>query len=168
MYCGCPAGTHGCDAVCRSGRARLSRGCHLRESAPCPALKAVALAEASLSLLLRGLCSLTRVLFPLLCCWSVNTSCFVCNHARAHSGIEHTSTVSTVNVRDPRDQPSTSPRATSSRSPCIKGSSCSSSSPRNPLPLCTRSGSRSVQSSFGNTSSPGRNHTVCRFHDISV
>ena len=36
-----------------------------------------------------------------------------------------------------------------------------------PAPLCTRSGSRSVQSSFGNTSSPGES-TVYRFHDISV
>ena len=44
-------------------------------------------------------------------------------------------------------------------SPCA-GSSCSSSSPGNPLPLCTRSDSRSVQSSFGNTSSPRRNHCL--------
>ena len=82
-----------------------------------------------------------------------------CNHARAHSGVEHTSAVSTVTVRDPCDQPSSSLRATSSRSPCITGSSCSSSSPGNPLPLCTRSDSRSVQSSFGNTFS-GRKHCL--------
>ena len=53
----------------------------------------------------------------------------ICDHARAHSGVEHTSAVSTGTVRDPRDQPSSSPRATSSRSPCITGSSYSSSSP---------------------------------------
>ena len=47
--------------VCRCGRARLSRGCYFRESAPCLARQAIAPAEASLSLLLRGLCSLTRV-----------------------------------------------------------------------------------------------------------
>ena len=41
--------------------------------------------------------------------------------------MEHTSAVSTGTVRDPCDQPSSSPRATSSRSPCT-GSSCSSSS----------------------------------------
>ena len=64
----------------------------------------------------------------LFCCWSVSTSCSVCDHARAHSGVEHTSAVSTGTVRDPCDQPSSSPRATSSRSPCT-GSSCSSSSP---------------------------------------
>ena len=93
---------------------------------------------------------------PPLCCWSASTSCFG-NHARAHSGIEHTSAVSTVTVCDPRDQPSSSPRATSWRSPCITGYSCSSSSPGNHLPLFTRSGSRSVQSSFGNPSSPRRN-----------
>ena len=63
----------------------------------------------------------------LLCCWSVSTS--VCDHARAHSGVEHTSAVSTGTVRDARDQPSSSPRSTSSRSPFITGSSCSSSSP---------------------------------------
>ena len=54
--------------------------------------------------------------------WSVSTS--VCDHARAHSGVEHTSAVSTGTVRDPRDQPSSSPRSTSSRSPFITGSSC--------------------------------------------
>ena len=111
--------------VCRCGRARLSRGCYFRESAPCLARQAIAPVEASLSLLLRGLCSLTRV--SSLCCWSVSTSCSVCDHARAHSGVEHTSAVTTGTVRDPCDQPSSSPRATSSRSPCT-GSSCSSSS----------------------------------------
>ena len=48
------------DTVCHCDRARLSRGCHLRESAPCLAHQAIAPAKASLSLLLRGLCSLTR------------------------------------------------------------------------------------------------------------
>ena len=72
----------------------------------------------------------------LLCCWSVSTS--VCDHTRAHSGVGHTSAVSTGTVRDPRDQPSSRPRATSSRSPCITGSSCSSSSPGVLLPLSAR------------------------------
>ena len=40
----------------------------------------------------------------------------------------HTSAVSTDTVRDPCDQPSSSPQATSSRSPCTR-SSCSSSAP---------------------------------------
>ena len=57
LACSCSCGM---DAVCRSDRARLSRGCHLREPAPCLALQAAAPAEAFLSLLLRGLCSLTR------------------------------------------------------------------------------------------------------------
>ena len=72
----------------------------------------------------------------LLCCWSVSTS--VCDHARAHSGVEHTSAVSTGTVRDPRDQPSSSPRSTSSGSPFITGSSCSSSSLGVLLPLSAR------------------------------
>ena len=73
----------------------------------------------------------------LLCCWSVSTSCSVCDHARALSGIEQTSAVSTGTVRDPCDQPSSSPRATSSRSPCT-GSPCSSSSPGVLVPLSAR------------------------------
>ena len=72
----------------------------------------------------------------LLCCWSVSTS--VCDHVRAHSGVEHTGAVSTGTVRDPREQPSSSPRSTSSRSPFITGSSCSSSSPGVLLPLSAR------------------------------
>ena len=145
------------DAVCRCDRARLSRGCHLRESAPCLAHQAIAPAEASLRLLLRGLCSLVHVSSLVLL---VSQHFLFGHHARAHSGVEHTSAVCTVTVRDTCDQPSSSPRATSSRSPCITGSSCSSSLPGNPLPLCTRSGSRSVQSSFGNTSSPRRKHCL--------
>ena len=155
------------DAVCRCGRARLSRGCHLRESAPCLVLQAAAPAEASLSLLLRGLCSLTRVLSPPLCCWSVSTSCCVCNHARADSRVEHTSAVSTVTVRDPCDQPSSSPRATSSRSPCA-GSSCSSSSPGNPLLHSARGLARDQSSRRSATPPLQEESTVCRFHDISV
>ena len=73
----------------------------------------------------------------LLCCWSVITSCSVCDHAHAHSGVEHTSAVSTGTVRDHCDQPSSSPRATSSRSPCT-GSSSSSSSPGVLLSLSAR------------------------------
>ena len=155
------------DAVCRCDRARLSRGCHLRESAPCLALQAAAPAEASLSLFLRGLCSVTRVLSPPLCCWSAGTSCS-CNHARAHSGIGHTSAVSTVTVRDPRDQPSSSPRATSSRSPCITRSSCSSSSPGNPLPLSAHGLTRDQSRPRSATPPLQEETTVCRLHDISV
>ena len=73
----------------------------------------------------------------LLCCGSVSTSCSVCDHARAHSGVEHTSAVTTGIVRDPCDQPSSSPRATSLRSPCTR-SSCSSSSLGVLLPLTAR------------------------------
>ena len=40
------------------------------------------------------------VLSPPLCRWSAQHFLF-CNHARAHSSIEHTSAVSTVTVRDP-------------------------------------------------------------------
>ena len=43
------------------------------------------------------------VLSPPLCCWSASTSCF-CNHARARSGVEHTSSVSTGTVREPCDR----------------------------------------------------------------
>ena len=55
----------------------------------------------------------------------------------ALSLVEHTSAVSTGTVRDPCDQPSSSPRATSSRSPCTR-TSCSSSSPGVLLPLSAR------------------------------
>ena len=97
-----------------------------RESAPCLAHQAIAPAEASLSLLLRGLSSLPRVSSLVLL---VSQHFLFYDHARAHSGVKHTSAVSPGAVRDPRDQPSSSPRVTSSRSPCIKGSSGSSSSP---------------------------------------
>ena len=103
-----------------------------RESAPCLAHQAIAPAEASLSLLLRGLCSFVHVSSHVLL---VSQHFLFCNHARAHSGVEHTSAVSTVTVRDLCDQPSSHPRATSSRSPFITGSSCSSSSPGVLLPL---------------------------------
>ena len=127
-------------AVCRCDRARLSRGCHLRETAPCLARQAITPVEASLSLLLqgllslllRGLSSLTRVSSLVLL---VSQHSLFCEHARTHSSVEHTSAVSTVTVRDPCDQSSSSPRATSSRSPCITVSSYSSSSPGVLLPL---------------------------------
>ena len=141
------------DAVCRCGRARLSHWFPLARIRPLPrspgdrSCRSV-LEPPSPRSLVHSHAS------PPLCCWSVS----VCNHARANSAVEHTSAVSTVTVHGPCDQPSSSPRATSSRSPCITRSSCSSSSPGNPLPLCTRSGSRPVQSSFGNTSAPGRKH----------
>ena len=95
-----------------------------RESAPRLARQAIAPASFS---------EVSRVSR---CCWSVNTS--VCDHARAHSGVEHTSALSTGTVRNPRDQPSSSPRSTSSRSPFITGSSCSSFSPGVLLPLSAR------------------------------
>ena len=95
-----------------------------RESRPA-SHQAIAPAEASLSLLLRGLCSFVHVSSHVLL---VNQHFLFCKHARAHS-VEHTSAVSTVTVRDLCDQPSSNPRATSSRSPFITGSSCSSSSP---------------------------------------
>ena len=96
-----------------------------RASAPCLALWAAAPVEASLSLLLRGLCSFTRVASLVLL---VTQHFSFCDHARARSGVEHTSAVSTVTVRDSCDQPLSSPRSTSSRCPFITGSSCSSSS----------------------------------------
>ena len=97
-----------------------------RESAPRLARPAIAPAEASLSLLLRGLCSLARVASLVLL---VSQHFLFCDQARAHSGVKHTSAVSTGTVRGPRDQRSSSPRSTSSRGPCITRSSCSSSSP---------------------------------------
>ena len=102
----------------------------------------------------------THACLALLCCWSVSTSCSVCDHARAHSGVEHTSAVSTGTVRDPCDQPSSSPRATSSRSPCT-GSSCSSSSPGVLLPLSARGLARD-QSSRRSATPPlqGRKHCL--------
>ena len=115
-------------AVCRCGCARLSRGCHFRAN---PRLASLPV-EASLSLTRRGLRSLTRVASLVLL---VSQHFSFCDHARAHSGVEHTSAVSTVTVRDSCDQPSSSPRSTSSRSPFITGSSCSSSSPGVLLPL---------------------------------
>ena len=152
------------DTVCRCDRARLSRGRHLPESAPCLAHQAIALVEALLSLLLRGLCSLVHVSSLVLL---VSQHFLFCNHARAHSGVEHTSAVSTVTVRDPCDQPSSSPRATSSRSPCITGSSCSSSLPGNPCHSAR--GLARYQSSRRSATPPLQEETtVCRFHDFSV
>ena len=129
-----------------------------RESAPRLARQAIAPAEASLSLLLRGLCY-SRV-SRLFCCWSVTTS--VCDHARAHSGVEHTSAVSTGTVRDPRDQPSSSPRSTSSRRPFITGSSCSSPSPGVLLLLSARGLTRD-QSSLRVPSYPLRSLSASNF-----
>ena len=122
-------------AVSQCGCAHLSRGCYLRESAPCLALWAAAPVEASLSLLLRGLCSLTRVASLVLL---VIQHFLFCDHALAHCSVEHTSAVSTVTVRDSCDQPLSSPRSTSSRCPFITGSFCSSSSPGVLLPLSAR------------------------------
>ena len=118
-------------AVCRCNRARLSRGCHFRESAPCLALwvSLSLLLRGLLSLLLRGLSSLSSLTRVSSLVLLVSQHSLLCEHARTHSSVEHTSAVSTVTVRDHRDQPSSSPRATSSRSPCITGSSYSSSSP---------------------------------------
>ena len=96
----------------------------------------------------------------LLCCWSVSTS--VCDHARAHSGVEHTSALSTGTVRDPRDQPSSSPRSTSSRSPFITGFSCSSSSPGVLLLLSARGLTRD-QSSLRVPSHPLRSLSASNF-----
>ena len=139
--------------VCRCGRARLFRGRYFRESAPCLALQAAAPADASLSLLLRGLCTLTRVSSLVLLVSQHFLFCLC--HARVHSGVEHTSAVSTGTVRDPYDQ-------------TVESSIDVVAKPLHtvllfvvftrgpPAPLCTRSGSRSVQSSFGNTSSPGK------------
>ena len=87
-----------------------------RESAPCLALWPTGPVEASLSLHLRGLCLLTRVASLVLL---VSQHFLFCDHALAHSG--HTSAVSTGTARDPCEQSSSSPRATSSRSPCITG-----------------------------------------------
>ena len=131
-------------ADCRCDRARFSRGCHLRESAPCLAHQAIAPAEASLSLTLRGLRSLTRAASLVLL---VSQQFSFCDHARTHSSVEHTSAF-TGTVRDPRDQPSSSPRSTSSRCPFITGSSCSSSSPGALLPLSARSLTRDQSSSL--------------------
>ena len=99
--------------------------------ATCANPRLASLVRRPLCLLLRGLCSLMSVLsiLPVLL---VNQHFLFCNHARAHSGVEHTSAVSTVTVRDPCDRSSSSPRTTSSRSPCITGSSCSSSFTREP------------------------------------
>ena len=92
--------------------------------------------EASLSLTLRGLRSLTRVTSLVLL---VNQHFSFCDHGRAHSIVEHTSAVSTVTVHDSCDQPLSSPRSTSSRCPFITGCSCSSSSPGVLLPLSAQS-----------------------------
>ena len=107
-----------------------------RKSAPCFAHQAIVLAEASLSLLLRGLSSLPRVSSLVLL---ISQHSLFCDHARARSSVEHTSAVSTGTVRDPRYQPSSSPRATSSRSPCITGSSGLSSLPGVLVPLTAHS-----------------------------
>ena len=148
------------DAVCRCGRARLSRGCHLRESAPCLAHQAIAPAEASLSLLLRGLCSLARVLSPPLCCWSASTSCSVIKLALTPASntpapcprsLFATLVTSRRRVHERRRR-----EALASQGLPVRRLHQGTSS----LLLFTRSGSRSVQSSFGNTSSPGRNHCL--------
>ena len=78
--------------------------------------------EASLSLIHRGLCSLVHVSSLL----SSDSTCFVFLLALAPA--------SSTSAPSPRalsatlcDQPSSSPRSTSSRSPCNTGSFCSSS-----------------------------------------
>ena len=152
-------------AVCRCGRARLSRGCHFRAN---PRLASLARrshpAEASLCLLLRGLCSLTRVASLVKADQSATS---VCDYARAPSGVEHTSAVSTGTVRDPCDQPSSSPRSTSSRSPFITGSSCSSSSPGVLLPLSARGRTRD-QSSLRVPSHPLRSLSASNLFKIGL
>ena len=130
-----------------------------RESAPRLARQDIAPAEASLSLRLRG--SLFSHECRVSCCWSVSTS------ARAHSAVEHTSAVSTGTVRDPRDQPSSSPRSTSSRSPFITGSSCSSSSPGVLLPLSARGLTRD-QSSLRVPSHPLRSLSASNLFKIGL
>ena len=135
------------DAVCRCDRARFSRGCHFpRESAPCLAHQAIAPAEASLSLILRGLCSLTHV-SRLLYCWSVSTSCSVIMLALTPAS-STPAPCPKVTVRDPRDQPSSSPRATFVTKPFhhrVFLFVVFTWGP--PAPRCTRSDSRSAQSS---------------------
>ena len=91
----------------------------------------------------------------------------VFSYARAHSGIEHTSAVSTVTVRDPRDQPSSSPRATSSRRPCITVFLFVVFT-REP-PCHSAHGLTRDQSSHRSATPPLQEETtVCRFHDVSV
>ena len=75
--------------------------------------------------------------------------------------------MSTVTVRDPCDQPSSNPRATSSRSPFITGSPCSSSSPGVLLPPSARGLTRD-QSSLRVPSHPPRSLSASNLFKIGL
>ena len=142
------------DADCRCDRARLSRGCHLRESEPCHALQAADPDEASLSLLLRGLGSLMHVvscaagqsalLFVIMLALTPASS----TPAPCPRALFATLVTSRRRVHDQRRRENLS----------SQGLPVSRLHLGPPAPLCMRSDSRSVQSScsFESSSLAGR------------